>query len=750
MTGTYSLKKTWFHRWVLSYISILLFIIPLIMITLLMALGDVSRKTAVESNRLFAEQLLQSLDNEFRQIDNLVSGEIAADDTMMDFFKKSLREDRFYSMVQPGTKLKTMMTAMPLIDSIYLYRHADGTVLTPYAVFSIEQFNDQKVILEALGQLSLNRPWMTVRKGFSGDEPAELISLVRYTPLFTGTDGLIIVNVRAESVAKLVKSMTSSIPSNRIAIHDRDGHPVYVEEHEDGFLKTEYRSDYLGWNVRNGVVNGNLFRIVSTLSKYWILVCLAFFLLGLVWIVLVTRKNYKPVQSIVDRIRYFAEQKQTELFKKESDDEFKIIGSALESLLDQAEVFQRQHEENLYYRRKTFFAEWLEGERPLKPEEWRREMESLELPHSFAEFVVCTVKINKYHSFTDTYSRHDQSLLKFVLTSVVKELSESGGAFCWAEWMTNDRLAVAVMIPETAAGGSPEERVKQLADDLIRWTVQHLHFGISVGIGSAVRRAEQVHESYGEAREALAYQPALGAPPVIGYWQIQTPDKHRSINPLQHIRELAVALRTGGAEWTGSFDRMFAEVRGGLYSRDEMTNLISYMAFFLQKELMELPSELHEAWTREGAAKLEEAAAEWETIDELEHKLRAVFERLSDRMSDIRSARSSYKLVQDMRAYLGEHYDNPDLSLQHLSEAFGIHGKTVSRLFKEEMGVNFIDYLSQIRIERAKELIAQSDESIQDITLRVGYLHPNTFIRSFKKQVGLTPGDYRKQVQGKA
>ncbi|WP_426452478.1 helix-turn-helix domain-containing protein [Paenibacillus sp. S-38] len=750
MKASLPLARTWFHRWTLSYILIFLLLIPLLMFSLLMAFNDVSQRTAAESNRIFAGQLLQSLENELQLIDNLVSNEIAADDTMMDFFKKGLREERFYSSVMPGVKLKNMMTAMPLIESIYLYRTYDGTVLTPLSVTPLEEFSDKGIIMEALAQPSLNRPWMEIRRGFTEQEPRELLSLVRYTPLFTGTDGVIVVNVRTESVARLVQSMTGSLENQQVSLYDRGGSLIYSNADDSSFVQSTTASDYLGWSIRSGVAHGHLFRVVSALSKYSILILLGFCLLGVLGIVFVSRRNMRPVQSIVDRIQQYTEKKSAELFRKDGHDEFKFIQSALEHLLEQAGDYQKQHEENLIYRRKTFFHAWLEGERTLQPEEWQEEMRSLKLPYESGSFVVSVIKINRYSTFIHTYSHRDQNLLKFVLSGVMKETAELAETGIWAEWTGSEQLAAVHRLPPSGREGSVHEaRIKGLADELIRWVQDHLHFTVSIGIGTWVGTADQVHESYAEALEALAYMPSLGTEPVAGYWQLDAVSRLKPGNPLQSVRELAMAFRAGDGSWEGRYDRMFSDIRGGFYSREEVSSLAGCMVFFLQKELANLPPELSGGWLQEGLIRLEQAVDQWETLEELERELRGILASLAQSMAELRADKGSFRLVQDMKVYLEEHYANPDLSLQHLGDTFGVHVKTVSRLFKEELGINFTEQLSKIRVERAKELLSSTGESVQDITGRVGYLHPNTFIRSFKKLTGLTPGDYRRQEQVK-
>ncbi|MHB8128188.1 MAG: helix-turn-helix domain-containing protein, partial [Mobilitalea sp.] len=69
-----------------------------------------------------------------------------------------------------------------------------------------------------------------------------------------------------------------------------------------------------------------------------------------------------------------------------------------------------------------------------------------------------------------------------------------------------------------------------------------------------------------------------------------------------------------------------------------------------------------------------------------------------------------------------------------------------SKLFKEETGENFIEYLTNIRIEKAKKLLQNRDVSIKNICVDTGYSDPNYFSRIFKKQVGVTPTEYRERA----
>ena len=68
-----------------------------------------------------------------------------------------------------------------------------------------------------------------------------------------------------------------------------------------------------------------------------------------------------------------------------------------------------------------------------------------------------------------------------------------------------------------------------------------------------------------------------------------------------------------------------------------------------------------------------------------------------------------------------------------------------SRLFKQETGVTFIEYLTSARMRQARILLANPDYSIKEVCVMSGYSDPNYFSRIFKKYEGITPSEYRER-----
>ena len=115
---------------------------------------------------------------------------------------------------------------------------------------------------------------------------------------------------------------------------------------------------------------------------------------------------------------------------------------------------------------------------------------------------------------------------------------------------------------------------------------------------------------------------------------------------------------------------------------------------------------------------------------------------LSNRIQHTVTEKSRSK-IQDILEYLESNY-HKNLSLNDVAEQAGISPTYLSNYFKIETGVNYIDYLTEIRIKAAKKLLSESRQKIYCIAQSLGYEDPKYFATLFKKQVGVTPGEFRR------
>ncbi|MCQ6560676.1 AraC family transcriptional regulator [Paenibacillus mendelii] len=99
--------------------------------------------------------------------------------------------------------------------------------------------------------------------------------------------------------------------------------------------------------------------------------------------------------------------------------------------------------------------------------------------------------------------------------------------------------------------------------------------------------------------------------------------------------------------------------------------------------------------------------------------------------------------IDEVKRYI---YDNfsQDIPLEHGAMIANMAPAYFSHIFKKETGQTFIDFMNEVRIERAMELIRQDSHTITHIGFQVGFHHLSHFIRTFKKRTGITPTEYKK------
>lgn len=127
--------------------------------------------------------------------------------------------------------------------------------------------------------------------------------------------------------------------------------------------------------------------------------------------------------------------------------------------------------------------------------------------------------------------------------------------------------------------------------------------------------------------------------------------------------------------------------------------------------------------------------------DELERYLDQLVTEVCRRVRHKKDERDP--IIDGVAQYVETHYAE-DISLDLLAERQNITGGYLSTYFKEKTGINFVDYMNEFRIQKAKDLLLQTDMKIQDIAGQTGYATMSSFNRMFKRYTGVTPSEYRR------
>lgn len=131
------------------------------------------------------------------------------------------------------------------------------------------------------------------------------------------------------------------------------------------------------------------------------------------------------------------------------------------------------------------------------------------------------------------------------------------------------------------------------------------------------------------------------------------------------------------------------------------------------------------------------------TFQEIYHIFAEDIKSLCDRFNYERNKKAKNTLFIASQ-YIKSNYMR-EITLEEVAKHVGFSPNYFSRIFKSEFKQSFIDYLTNVRVEAAKELVMKGNRNISDITWEVGYRDPNYFTKVFKKIVGLTPSEYKEE-----
>jgi AraC-like DNA-binding protein len=551
---------------------------------------------------------------------------------------------------------------------------------------------------------------------------------------------------------QIIRELAGS-PLNFMNLYDADGQflisqsldhkSVSAKSHEhDGKELSHIRSAYTGWTLQSGLEFGSFANILSNLFYGWIVLGFLLIAIAIAWIIVVSRRNYRPIEQIVKQLAHYNEGKNTALTAGDKEDEFNFIQSAIIGFMRQSEHMEEQMKEHIVFRNQHFFQRLLAGEQVIPLEEWQTEVKALDLPEHIETVVVVCVEIDQYTEFCTANSSDAQEQLKQELSEIAKDVARSEGIVLWGEWTDHNQMSL-LCLPDSSA--QSYSRVTHLCDSMLV-CIRHLYnFTVTIGIGDIQEEIVGIGPSAHSALTALRYKPSLGNNRIIRFPDIASKPQENLFKHLQTIRTIAQSFRLGEKVWQSQLNELYNSLLTHLFVRDDLINLMNYFVYQLHKEITELPAEYQAIWDRSAAPQLKTIFETKDTLVDIYAALRVILISTDIEMQAQRENRNYHQMFQRVKQYIQKHYVNPDLSLTHLSTEFGLSAAYLSRLFKEEFGVKFIDYVTQVRMEQAKPLLMSTSLAVQDVAAIVGYTQALTFIRVFKKHSGLTPGLYRKQ-----
>lgn len=273
-----------------------------------------------------------------------------------------------------------------------------------------------------------------------------------------------------------------------------------------------------------------------------------------------------------------------------------------------------------------------------------------------------------------------------------------------------------------------------------------IDISISAGLGRIYPSVRDVAASYQEAVKALNYRLVYGNNTVLYIDHVELKDDMLTL-PVNDLNELL--RRIQDTLWTGKSQEVMLLIRKKI---DELVSVRSIPYYYIQQVFCQLLSALLRTLYEMNITPEEIYGKPVHLYGEIfkKHTLDEIaswYENLVERTCKVINEKKALRVgsvINSAVEYIKKN-SNKDLSLSEVAEHVNLNPSYLSRLFKEETGIPFVEYVRNIKVDLAKELLRFSSKKIYEICESLGYQNVQYFSTVFKNVTGITPIEYKKQ-----
>jgi len=713
--------------------------------------------------------LLQQIDNKiklsFQETErNLLklAGEMEFVYFMYDSYEnESEKYTNFYSL---SNKVTSFIHSNPQLASVYIYSDVSKNILTNKLYYP-SMSNDDGWLVEHLDMKGYIK-WLPTHKIWEGSIERDVVTLIRPYPAISKPGfrkGLVAVNIEEVLLQRMIAGNYHSKYDGKTMLIDHEGNIVthsdrskvygnsetypYIQKIMEGGDKGEFsihidgtktsvfyqKSDYTQWKIVTVIPNSAVYKQLESTRDLLIIVAISMIAAALLFMFYFNHKAFRPIERLAKKMFGAYHKQPQELHKRLSG-----FGS-LETIFDQL-YMDREHLEQQV--------------RDFKPVlKWRIIMDMLtgsktefvavghQLEHIGIRlysnyYMVCSVELQK----TETMSSRDQALYTFMLCNVAEELINAEHAGIGAD-LGGGKAVIVISFAE----GDEEQnhlRAQAIMELVLKVMERQFHLSIMAGLGKCFASMEEIPKSYDQSLKALQYKLLFDSSAVISIDDISTSQNQDYYRIIKKAERIIEALKQSSYEHIkNEVMEMFSDALGSNLSPD----LIRQLAYEVIMKALQMVSSIG-IDPEETIASLGNLHQQISTCDnwyEIEEIVHSVLNGIMNKIIEKRSSRGKNKSIENILLYIQGHYQESDLSLDQLADQFQLSPPYISKLFKEHVERNFIDYLIETRIAASQELLRDTNKKVSEISEIVGYTNTRSFLRAFKKYTGLTPTEYR-------
>jgi len=322
--------------------------------------------------------------------------------------------------------------------------------------------------------------------------------------------------------------------------------------------------------------------------------------------------------------------------------------------------------------------------------------------------------------------------------NIIEEKSGLKGTVYTVELIQNDAIAVILNL-------NIDLEKYETYIDFIKYLKQVIEDAtnekIIIGGGRLYDKVDKINRSFIEAMAALEENKVRGKQGILMFGEIENLKHqifwypaHDQLRFLQSLRQgdKIVALE--------SLENMFDDIK----NNSSPALIIKYICYDIVNMIIKFANEIKINIFDYNM----ENVMRFSNVEELERETKLLVEKLCHKVQENKALKNE-ELNNKIINYINLYFDSVDMSLEKVADEFGLSTYYLSRFFKEQTNRTFTEYLIDLRMKKAKELLVSTDLQIKDIVYRIGYTDLTYFMKRFKMSEGITPGQYRELYRTK-
>ena len=685
------------------------------------------------------------------------------------------REDIINETNRINRVITTSVASNPYIHSItvynnYLHRFYNGGNSLFFDDKELIEMIDNKKMLPKLKAVSRNIERVVSDKRV--DE--NVFSYFMYTiSEETGElDGAIAININTKWFLENVRQINMIEKNQGESVFVLDGNTNFIDVGQENsrmkeWLKEEYikhlskvplnanvdffKSKYDGVNylVTYSYINSmnisiikvqelsEVYRSINNLRMSIIIITLVFLVAALLISTGISKKIYKPVGKLVQQV---STSKNQNMESNRWVDEITYLSNIYKTTMEKLDVYSKERYKNRDIMKQYWLKRLLEKSHTIDAQRVKSIFEEEKISLLGEDrFLVCVLKLDNFKFFQTEYnSKKDRELIRFASINISSEVV--GRKYSNEDIdMKEDYIVLIIGIPNHESDFMTE--VAGLIKESQEYLKKYFKISLSASLSDCTNDICRITLLYNQALDNLAYKLKLGHSSII------TPEHavHERNNLISFDFKPFETLLMEKIKSHNFYETeaVLKEIFDGISKLEYDRILISLIntASVINNSVdnLKIAGSKYLHFDFNAVCKdIMEKETLADIYDAMVERLRNILEQQVDHFE---KSKDNF-IVEAVKDFIKNNYQDSSLSLTKISDAMNTSARRLSKVFKDEMDVFIPDYINEVRLNKAAEMLEQTSLNIDEILIRVGIDNKSYFYRIFKKKFGLTPKEY--------